>query len=118
MRSDLEHGPRKWIDVIAAVIAGVSSTASHAVVFALDATCGAVGYDVRPALLFNVFKAGIIVGELGIEVCHGVAQFLWNTLRYFHANLRSDAANASKESALRTDDRLDNSAIATAYCFA
>src|SRR6266404_2736267 len=48
------------IDMIPAHLAGVRSALAHAVMLALDATLLAVRDAVRPALLFDVLKAGVI----------------------------------------------------------
>ncbi len=67
-----------------AMVASVGCTASHAIVFALSLTLRAVGYAVRPALLLNILKAGIISGEFLIEVPHGVAKCFGYALFGFH----------------------------------
>ncbi len=58
--------------MIAAMIAGVGSTARHAVVFPLDLTLRAGGNAVRPALFLQKLKAGIAVWKLGIELSQRV----------------------------------------------
>src|SRR6266581_3695824 len=80
----LEHGPRQRIDVIPAVVAGIGGTARHTIMLPLDAALPALGYAIRPALLFNVLKAGIVVRKLGVKVRDGVAQLSGDALLRLH----------------------------------
>src|SRR6266699_2550770 len=80
----LEHGPRQRIDVIPAVVAGIGGTARHTIMLPLDAALPALGYAIRPALLVNVLKAGIVVRKLGVKVRDGVAQLSGDALLRLH----------------------------------
>ena len=82
--SFLEHGPGQRVDVIPADLARIRGAASHAVVLALDAALLALSYPVRPALLFDVLKAGVVVRKLAVKIRDCVAQMLGNTLSRFH----------------------------------
>src|SRR5579885_2627402 len=83
----LEHGPRKWIDVIPAMVAGVSGAASDAMVLALYTALHAPGNAIWPALFFDVLKARIVIRELAVKVRHGVTKLFRNALLGFHDRL-------------------------------
>src|ERR1700730_2825899 len=83
-----KDAPGERVDVIPAMVARVGSTASHAVMLALDAALLAVGNAVRPALLFDVLKAGVIVRKLNVEIRYGVAQMFRNALFGLHGRYR------------------------------
>lgn len=80
----LEYGPCQWIDVIPAMVASVGCTASNAVMLAFDAALRALSNTIRPALLFDVFKARIIVRELAVKVRDRTAQLFRNALLRLH----------------------------------
>jgi hypothetical protein len=61
--------------MIAAGVAGVGGSSGDAVVTALDAAVYAEGHASGEAFLFDVFKAGVICGELLVELADGVALF-------------------------------------------
>jgi len=79
----LEDGSSKRVDVTPAVIARISCAACHSVMlalFALALLAVALGDSTGEALLFQELKAGVIVGELAVEVVNRVPQVLWNRL--------------------------------------
>ena len=67
-----------------AVIAGISSAASHAVVFPFLLTLRAVGHTARKALFFDVFKARGVIRKFFVEVPNAVAKCFWDVLFDFH----------------------------------
>ena len=81
----LKHGASERLDVITAGLAGIRCAASHAMVFLLGTALLAEGYAIRPALLFDVLKAGVVVRKLGVKIRDGVSQFLGDTLFGLHA---------------------------------
>lgn len=84
----LEDGPGERVDVVSAVIASVGGAARDAIVLAVNAALLALGNAVRPAFLFDVLKAGVIVRKLGVKIRDCVAQLFWDALFGLHGNYR------------------------------
>src|SRR6266568_140455 len=88
----LENSSRERVDVVSARLAGIGGAASHAVMLLLDTALLTLSDAIRPALLFDVLKAGIIIRELGIKIRHCVAQVSRDTLLRFHGRLNCSQA--------------------------
>ena len=56
--------------MIPTVVASVRCAACHAVMLTLDAALLALGDPIRPALLFYVLEAGVIIRKLAVKVGH------------------------------------------------
>ena len=76
----LEDGSSKRIDVIAAMIARIGGTARHTVVLAVSLALLAGRYATRPALLFDVIKAGVIIGKLAVKIGNSVLLIAGNRI--------------------------------------
>src|SRR5208282_3305233 len=79
----LEDCPSQRIDVIAAMIAGISCAASHAVVLALFSAFVAHRPTIRPTCEKDVHKAGIIGWELCVKVLNRVLLTLQDAVDLF-----------------------------------
>ena len=56
--------------MIPTMVAGVRCAASHSVMLALDAALLAPGDPIRPAQLFDVFEAGVIIRKFAVKIGH------------------------------------------------
>jgi hypothetical protein len=54
----------------------------------LDAALLAFGDAIRPTLLFDVLKAGVIIRELAVKIRDGVAQLFGDALFGLHGSYR------------------------------
>jgi len=52
------------------MVAGVRRAASHAVMLTLNAALLALGDPIRPALLLDVFEAGIVTRKFAVKIGH------------------------------------------------
>lgn len=68
------------VNVVAAIVASVSSAPRDAMVFAIHAAFIAKSYSVRPALLFDELKANVIGRKFAVKVLNRVSQVLWDVL--------------------------------------
>src|SRR5262249_33218817 len=62
----LKDGSRKRVNVIAAMVAGIGSATRDAVMLSFLLAFRAIGYSRGITLLFDVFKAGIIIGKFRV----------------------------------------------------
>jgi len=83
----LKNGPGQWIDVASAVIASISSAASHAIVLPILLALLAIGDAARKALLFDVFKACRVIRKLFVEDPNAIAKLFWYVLFDSHDGL-------------------------------
>jgi hypothetical protein len=72
------------VNVIPAMVTGVSCAARHAVMFAILFALFAIGDAIRPALLFDRLKANIITRKISVKLIPRVAQMLWDCLSPVH----------------------------------
>jgi len=73
--------------MIPTVVAGVRCAASYTVMLALDAALLALGHPIRPALLFDVFEAGIIIRKFAVKIGHRIEPFYCNARSGLHVRL-------------------------------
>jgi len=75
-RASRKHSPLQRVDVISAIIAGVGCATGHARVLALHIALLAPGDTVRPARLFYVFQAGILIWKFAFKLGYRIPQVL------------------------------------------
>src|SRR5262249_2992676 len=80
----LKDGSCKWVDVIPAMIASVSSATRDAVMLPLFAALFTVCQSVRKSLFFQKLKAEIIIRKFFVELFDGVSKFFRDGLSAIH----------------------------------
>src|SRR6266436_10034758 len=83
----LKHSASERVDMVSADLASIGGTTTHPMMLALYAALLAFGDSIRPTLLFDIFKAGVIIRKLSVELAHCVAKFLRDGLFGFHGSL-------------------------------
>jgi hypothetical protein len=84
----LKDGPGQRIDMVSARLAGIGGAARNAVMLALHLALLALSDAIWPALLFDVFEAGIIVRKFGVKIRHCVPEMFWYALFGLHGTYR------------------------------
>jgi hypothetical protein len=73
-RASRKYSPLQRVDVISAIIAGVGCATGHARVLALNVALLAPGDTVRPARLFYLFQAGILIWKFAFKIGSRIPQ--------------------------------------------
>jgi len=80
----LEDRSGQRVNVIAAMVASVGSTARHAVVFAVNSALLTGCHATRKTLFLDRLKANVVIGKFSVKLVSGVAKIFRDCLSAIH----------------------------------